>query len=225
MNKMDEMIECVPASIVNELAPDAIGKTPAKNVATILAQKVTKRRGDVENDPSWKQIIPYGVLVQEGMWFRELTVLSYRRATTSGEKRLHSLRSIGFGGHMKAGETLVECIKRELNEELRYVNIGWDAVLKNYIYDSQETFWTLNDVSTPVNAVHFGVVGFVYADLPHVKANEDTIEDVTPSTWSELFQSIDQYEPWSRMLIRAWEYPKEKVDENIGCLIDNKENE
>src|SRR5262249_36192992 len=46
-----------------------------------------------EDDPSFKQLIPYVVLRFDGQLFH------YRRAT-GGEKRLWARRSIGIGGHI-----------------------------------------------------------------------------------------------------------------------------
>jgi predicted NUDIX family phosphoesterase len=51
-------------------------------------------RGQAENDPSYKQIIPYA-LIAHGE-----TVLHYVRGKKAGEQRLVAKGSIGIGGHM-----------------------------------------------------------------------------------------------------------------------------
>ncbi len=51
-------------------------------------------RSEVEEDPSFKQLIPYVV-------FRcANAVFCYTRGKTQGEARLHRLRSLGVGGHV-----------------------------------------------------------------------------------------------------------------------------
>src|SRR5258708_27763262 len=49
-------------------------------------------RGEVEIDPSFKQLIPYAVL----RWRDQL--FPYRRGSSGAEKRLEALASVGVGG-------------------------------------------------------------------------------------------------------------------------------
>src|SRR5947208_3259208 len=51
-------------------------------------------RSQAENDPAFKQIIPYVLLAHDGR------VLHYVRGKKAGEQRLVSKGSIGIGGHM-----------------------------------------------------------------------------------------------------------------------------
>src|SRR5438874_1532456 len=51
-------------------------------------------RGEVETDPSVKQLIPYIVLRSGG------EVFHYTRGSAGTERRLQALRSIGLGGHI-----------------------------------------------------------------------------------------------------------------------------
>src|SRR3990170_7918952 len=53
-----------------------------------------RRRGEVESDPSWKQIIPYLVLRDGERLFL------MRRTRAGGDERLHELYTIGIGGHV-----------------------------------------------------------------------------------------------------------------------------
>jgi predicted NUDIX family phosphoesterase len=76
-------------------------------------------RSEVEEDPSYKQIIPYVV-------FRcEDAVFCYTRGKSQGEARLHRRRSLGVGGHVseadadgrKGFEAYELALRRELDEE------------------------------------------------------------------------------------------------------------
>src|ERR1700722_9574637 len=55
-------------------------------------------RSLAENDPSYKQLIPYVVLKYRDQIFH------YRRGQGAGEKRLRALRSIGIGGHINPSD-------------------------------------------------------------------------------------------------------------------------
>ena len=75
-------------------------------------------RPEMEEDPSYRQIIPYVVLTRG----EEVFVL--RRLKKGGEKRLHGLLSIGVGGHINPvdeagrGEALMRGLRREVEEEV-----------------------------------------------------------------------------------------------------------
>src|SRR5512140_2810147 len=99
------------------------------------------RRGDAEEDPTHKQVIPYLVLRDGERWFL------MRRTKGGGDARLHDLWSIGVGGHLNPGDGDVEGgLRREWAEELvagfvpEFVPVG-----------------LLNDDTTAVGAVHLGI--------------------------------------------------------------------
>ena len=59
-------------------------------------------RAQAENDPAYKQIIPYALLSFENK------VLYYVRGKKAGEKRLVAKGSIGIGGHMNETDESLE---------------------------------------------------------------------------------------------------------------------
>lgn len=103
-------------------------------------------RSDAEEDPSYKQIIPYVVLTQQGK------VFATRRLNKGGESRLHGKISIGIGGHINpVDETdrksvLIHGLERELDEEVDIEHRG-QLVPRGLI----------NDDSNGVGAVHLGL--------------------------------------------------------------------
>src|SRR5437870_1718393 len=81
-----------------------------------------RARREMEEDPAFKQIIPYCILRSNNSVFR------YTRGKKMGEKRLHALESIGVGGHISLADdrpliggavvTYGESMHRELGEEV-----------------------------------------------------------------------------------------------------------
>ena len=100
------------------------------------------RRGDAEEDPTYKQVIPYLVLRDGERWFL------MRRTRAGGDARLHDLWSIGVGGHLNPGDGDLEGgLRREWAEEL----------VADFVPEF-EPVGLLNDDTTPVGAVHVGLV-------------------------------------------------------------------
>jgi predicted NUDIX family phosphoesterase len=150
---MDEEVLVVPRdSLLTEGAFHGMRATWAVYLERIRTGGFFKRRGDVEDDPSLKQIIPY-VLVRRGG-----EVFLFQRTDRGGDTRLHRLYSIGIGGHISrsdgAGGAPVEAaLAREIEEELRFER-PWKAALLG----------VLNDDRNAVGRVHFGLVYEVRTD-------------------------------------------------------------
>jgi len=109
-------------------------------------------RGEVEQDPSVKQWIPY-VILRRG----DGCVACYPRQGT--EARLHGLWSVGIGGHVNtvdhAADTqwdwqsaLISGLRREVEEEAP--GIAVDGV--------PHCLGVINEDSTSVGSVHIGLV-------------------------------------------------------------------
>lgn len=145
------------------------------------------RRGDAEDDPSFKQVIPYLVLRDGERWFL------MRRTKAGGDARLHDLWSIGVGGHLNPGDgDVAGGLAREWAEE----------VVADF-HPSYAPVGLLNDDSTPVGAVH---VGFVYvADAgsrPVVIRETDKLTGAFATT-AEVEAVRGQLETWSRLVFDA----------------------
>ena len=151
-------------------------------------------RFEVEDDPSWKQIIPY-VVFRAGD-----QVFTYARGKSGTEVRLRQLRSIGVGGHVaeedadgRATRDAYEAaLHRELAEE---VTLGSPGRLA--------TVGLINDDSNPVGQVHLGVVHLYDLDEPLVESREDALADPTFMTIADLIATRDQFETWSQIVIDA----------------------
>ena len=122
---------------------------PAEFLATL--RTVVARHGRyleraaAEEDPGFKQLIPY-VVVRDGD-----AVFLMQRTDAGGDARLHGKASIGVGGHLnpvdEGEDALMAGLRREWAEE---VEASWVPEFR--------LVGLLNDDSNPVGSVHLGVV-------------------------------------------------------------------
>lgn len=148
-------------------------------------------RSKAETDPSFKQIIPYVLLVHNGR------VLHYVRGKKAGEQRLVSKGSIGIGGHMNHEDeglfaldeaAYLEGVRREVCEELI---VG--TPFKNRIVA------LLNDDSNEVGQVHLGVIHVFDLETDNVQKREAMITNLAFLTKAELAERRDSMETWSQI--------------------------
>lgn len=145
-----EKVLVVPASSIP--APIAPFTQNAEALSELFsaAEPSFLERGKAENDPSFKQIIPYIALATH-----DQRVLVYERAKSSGEDRLHHKLSIGIGGHINEqdGEAglpaFMNGAQRELVEEIGLA-LPHQVVLSSVV-------GLINDESDEVGMVHLGV--------------------------------------------------------------------
>lgn len=164
-----------------------------KKIIDTFESYEVKRRGDMEEDPSYKQLIGY-VLLKDSITNE---VLVYKRLVGGGEARLHGKASVGIGGHMNEveGKTIFEMLKinaaRELNEE---VGVSEEEALNNLHF-----IGLINDDKTEVGQVHVGVVYECKVDKTKVEVKED---DTLVIKWmsAEEAKSEENYETWSEFL-------------------------
>jgi predicted NUDIX family phosphoesterase len=151
-------------------------------------------RSEVEDDPGFKQIIPYVV-------FRCVdAVFCYTRGKTQGEARLHRLRSLGVGGHVsetdaQGGKTLEAyeaAMKREIDEEVEVKSSG-----------QIRRVGLINDDATPVGRVHLGVVHLFELEQPHVVAREEGLAEARFIPSSMIWTIQEEFETWSQICIKS----------------------
>jgi len=150
-------------------------------------------RSQAENDTSFKQIIPY-VVITDGA-----RVLHYVRGKKAGEQRLVAKGSIGIGGHINdedyslfaAGDRAFrDAVAREVNEELA-IEGEFDA----------RPVGLINDDSTEVGQVHFGVVHVLRRGATQVRRRESVITQLDFLTPDELRARREQLETWSQLCL------------------------
>jgi predicted NUDIX family phosphoesterase len=151
-----------------------------------------RARFEVEDDPSFKQIIPY-VVFRSGP-----LVFTYVRGQSGGESRLRRLRSLGVGGHVAEadaeGRGTVEAYEmallRELEEEVDLRSPGRISRLG-----------LINDDSNPVGLVHLGVVHLYELDRPDLAPKEDALADPEFLPIADLEARRGEFETWSQICI------------------------
>src|SRR6185369_4584018 len=106
----------------------------------------------LEEDDSFRQIIPYVVLCHEDR------IACYRRTVAGGEGRLHGKGSIGFGGHIEAEDVVYEGQRIDAR---RTVEAGATREVREEVGDvgviSQRWRGLLIENDSSVGRVHLGV--------------------------------------------------------------------
>lgn len=150
-------------------------------------------RAQAETDPSFKQIIPY-VVITDGE-----RVLHYVRGKKAGEQRLVAKGSIGIGGHINdedhslfavGMDAFRAAVEREVREELN-VEGAFDA----------KPVGLINDDTTEVGQVHFGIVHVMRRRSEQVKKREQVIAQQEWLTIAELCDRRERMETWSQFCL------------------------
>ena len=150
-------------------------------------------RADAETDPNFKQVIPY-VVVTDGE-----KILHYVRGKKAGEQRLVAKGSIGIGGHINdedhslfafGEKAFQDAVLREVTEEL--------SIEGSF---NPKPVGLINDDSTDVGRVHFGIVHVLFCKPEKVKKNEQVITQVEFISVEELKSKREQMETWSQLCL------------------------
>jgi predicted NUDIX family phosphoesterase len=153
-------------------------------------------RPAMEQDPSYKQLIPY-VIFRHREAAGRVNLFQYTRGKGQGEARLHAKRSIGIGGHISADDAGAvsaydEGMRRELAEEV-LIDTPYRAQIAGLI----------NDDETDVGKVHLGVVHVLDVERPAVWPREDEIMDAGFRPVSDLLANLSGFESWSQICLKA----------------------
>ena len=148
-------------------------------------------RPQMEEDPSFKQLIPYCIFQCDGQ------VFGYHRGTDQGEVRLHTKRSVGVGGHVSTldlgGEQTpyLEGMKREIEEEID-LQANW----------TESCVGLINDDETEVGKVHLGIVHIFNLDKPKVTPREKSMINAGFASPEHLLRDLDEFETWSQICLK-----------------------
>jgi len=160
---------------------------------------IYRTRREVEQDPGFKQLIPY-VIFRHTDDQRRVNVFQYTRGTGMGEGRLHRKRSVGIGGHISAidddpninASPYEEGMRRELAEEVE-IHTPYTAKCVGLINDDQ----------TDVGRVHLGVVHLFDVQRPAVRSRETDILESGFLSVADILQDLNGFETWSQICMKA----------------------
>ncbi len=153
-------------------------------------------RAAMEQDPTFKQLIPYVIFRHRDEAGVE-RIFVYTRGKGQGEQRLHSKRSVGIGGHISAedaahADAYSVGMRRELAEEIQ-IDTAY----------TERCVGLINDDETEVGRVHLGVVHLFDVESPRVKPREQDLLDAGFHPVPELLADLDGFESWSRICLQA----------------------
>ena len=200
MSKYDgEEILVVPRELFDDLgAFQGLTTETDRYIATLLdpSNNFFMDREAAEEDPSFKQIIPYSIF-RIGDHY-----LHYVRGKSGGESRLHAQGSLGIGGHINPVDerndplghaTYIAGVAREIDEEI---------ILPSQ--PTQQIVALLNDDSNPVGRVHLAVVHLFELESREAQSREDALLDLQFKSSEELKGPLyDSLESWSRFCVDA----------------------
>jgi predicted NUDIX family phosphoesterase len=191
---VNENVLVVPTAGINPLLTGFFTTTNLERILEcILANHSFRSRATVEDDPSFKQIIPY-VLVRHGEKF-----LLMQRTSKQTEKRLHGKCSVGVGGHINdlevlgSGQNVIHAgLERELDEEVHLLGRRKSLDLRGVISDD----------STPVGQVHLGLVFVLETDSPDFRVNEPDLMTAEWASTDLLKERYERMETWSQIAFK-----------------------
>ncbi len=164
----------------------------------LLEKSEFRNRGELEEDPNYKQIISRVVLRYKDRYF-------LHKQKNINEKRLIGLGSIPLGGHIEEFDLnnekdLIQTgLERELKEE---------AIINANIVNREFVGLMYIEDGNPVNYVHVGVFYIFDLDGDDVKMNEDGLETIGFMDLEYLRKYSKEFTYWCRVFIN--EYLNEK---------------
>jgi predicted NUDIX family phosphoesterase len=152
-------------------------------------------RSEAEHDRRFKQLIPYVLVICDGR------LLRYQRGKGGQETRLRGLWSVGIGGHISEEDHslftkdfgYVEGMRREVREEVEVEEVSESAVA------------VINDDSTDVGYVHFGVVHVMQVANENVAGRRSGIASPEFIAIADAVKEASNYESWSRFCLENLE--------------------
>jgi len=153
-----------------------------------------KRRGDMEGNPTYQQVIPYMIFSFEDKFF------AYKYIKNAGEKRLvNNNYQLGVGGHMnpidgKKGNILDFGMMREWNEEVDF---------KGKII-SKKLVGIVKDETTSVEEDHVGLVYHFVGDSTDIKIKETDKMEGMLIDLKDLSADRTSSSPWMRIVYEEY---------------------
>ena len=193
----EERVLCFPRQLLEEIGVfQGLSMEVDKYLPVVTSSKqlVYINRSAAELDTRYKQLIPYVLVICNGK------ILRYRRGKGGGETRLHGLYSVGIGGHISDEDSSLfsnvgyhDGMRREIMEEVAVEEVN------------ESTVAVINDDSTEVGQVHFGVVHVMHVAKEDVVGHRSGIVAPEFVPIADAVKNLSGYETWSRLCLENLE--------------------
>jgi predicted NUDIX family phosphoesterase len=193
---LEELVFAIPSDELWKLITyeeKGLIKENSEALKRIVQNGLFRKRSELEEDPSFKQVIPYAIIS-----YNESFCL-FKRTSRQTEKRLHNKFSLGVGGHMNPGnlkesneQYLINELKRELFEEVKLLN--------GCLIEDIEFIGFINDDTISVGRVHIGLLYNIRVSDKNVVINET---DRMTADWidkPDLAEFYEGMETWTKII-------------------------
>ena len=196
MGNLEENILCIKSEILFEKEKWEGLKTEDLDsyYKLLLEESTFRKRKDLENDPSYKQIIPRVVLKYGDKYF-------LHRQVKANESRLNSLCPLPLGGHVEEfdlgneKDILQTALEREVEEE---------ADVKANIIDRKFSGLMYIEDENLVNHMHVGLFYIFTLDSDNVEMKEEGLETIGFVDTEYLNDHIEELTYWSRIFVKEY---------------------
>ena len=192
---MEELVFAIPTNELWKLLTykeKGLIKENSEVLKRVVQNGLFCKRIELEEDPSFKQIIPYAIISNKESF------CLFKRTSRQTEKRLHNKFSLGVGGHMNPGiskeskeQYLINELKRELFEEVKLLN--------GCLIEDIEFIGFINDDTISVGSVHIGLLYNINVSNKDVVINET---DKMTADWiykPDLAKFYEGMETWTKI--------------------------
>ncbi len=192
---MDELVFAIPTSKLRELITykeKGFTHVSAQVLTNIVSKGLTKKRDQLETNPDFKQLIPYGLISCCNSYYL------FKRSSKQTEIRLHNRYTLGVGGHMNPGlshengvQYILGQLKREFFEEIE--------LLDNCIIENIKFLGIINDDTIEVGRYHLGLLYHIRVSNQNIRIAESELMSATWVNEKQLAGSYNQLESWSQI--------------------------
>lgn len=207
---MEELVFALPTDELWKLISykeKGLIKENSEVLKRIIQNGLFRKRNELEEDPSFKQIIPYAIISnkepERSGVRRSQSYYLFKRTFKQTEKRLHNKFSLGVGGHMNPGNSkeskeqyLINELKRELFEEVKLLN--------GCLIEDIEFIGFINDDTISVGSVHIGLFYNIHVSNKDIVINETdkmTADWIDKHDLAELYEGM---ETWTKITFDSY---------------------
>lgn len=175
------------------------------------------RRHELESNQSFRQLLPYTLIVRCEPDFTNQEVFAYQRTKAVGESRLAGNVSVGVGGHVDLADlivqdestvdlraTIIHSMQRETYEEVEFTDktghvITLASAPERFVLDH---YGFIRDDSDEVGQLHLAVVNVVFVPAgTEVKIKEEELVGLGFFKVGDLLKSDYPLEGWTKLVL------------------------